>query len=130
MRLLLDTHILIALARREISTADSDIATALYSTENVLFASAASTWEIAIKSRLGKLDPGTPVEDIPGYFETIGLSLLAITHQHAVSILAPDPATKGPFDRLLLAQCSVENLRLVTRDRAIANHPLAWQAAY
>lgn len=130
MRLLLDTHILIALARREIGATDSDIAAALYSPENILFVSAASTWEIALKTRLGKLDPGIPVEDLPGYFETIGLSLLAITHQHTVSILTPDPATKDPFDRLLLAQCSVENLRLVTRDRAIANHPLAWQAAY
>ena len=39
----------------------------------------------------------------------------------------PEPQTRDPFDRLLLGQCQVENLRLVTLDRALAAHPLAWR---
>lgn len=35
--------------------------------------------------------------------------------------------THDPFDRLLLAQCRVEGMRLVTRNRALAAHPLAWR---
>ena len=126
MRLLLDTHILIALARRELSILDAGIAASLTSADNVLFASAASLWEIAIKSRLGKVDAGLALEDLPVYLEEIGLNLLAVNHWHAVRRVDPAPATRDPFDRLLLAQCAVENLRLVTLDRALRAHPLAW----
>jgi len=126
MRLLLDTHILIALARRELSQLDTRMASAVTSQENVLFASAASLWEIAIKTRLGKIDPGLALDDLPDYLEEIGLNLLVINHRHAVWPLDPEPATRDPFDRLLLAQCAVEELRLVTPDRALSSHPLAW----
>jgi PIN domain nuclease of toxin-antitoxin system len=129
MRLLLDTHVLIALARRELSSLGASIAAALAAEENVLFASAASLWEIAIKARLRKIDPGLALDDLPDFFEAIGLNLLAINHRHAVLSLEPEPATRDPFDRLLLAQCAVEELRIVTIDRALRDHPLAWSAA-
>jgi len=126
MRLLLDTHILIALARRELSHLDARMAATVTSQENVLFASAASLWEIAIKTRLGKIDPGLALNDLPDYLEEIGLNLLVINHRHAARSLDPEPATRDPFDRLLLAQCAVEGLRLVTLDRVLSSHPLAW----
>jgi PIN domain nuclease of toxin-antitoxin system len=125
MRLLLDSNILIQLARRQL---DARIGSALDSPDNVSFASAASLWEIAIKTRLGKLDPGLRLEDLPGYYESVGLTLLAVDHRHAVRWVDPEPATHDPFDRLLLAQCAVEDLRLVTLDRALSDHPLAWRA--
>ncbi|MFZ1921019.1 MAG: type II toxin-antitoxin system VapC family toxin [Xanthobacteraceae bacterium] len=126
MRLLLDTHILIVLARHELGRLGGSMASAVTSTENVAFASAASVWEIAIKSRLGKIDAGLPLDELPDYFQAIGLNLLVIDHRHAVRSLDPEPATRDPFDRLLLAQCAVEQLRLVTLDRVLARHPLAW----
>ncbi|HEY5066733.1 MAG TPA: type II toxin-antitoxin system VapC family toxin [Xanthobacteraceae bacterium] len=129
MRLLLDTHVLIALARRELSSLGASIAAALAAEENVLFASAASLWEIAIKARLRKIDPGLALDDLPDFLEAIGLNLLAINHRHAVWSLEPEPATRDPFDRLLLAQCAVEELRIITIDRALRDHPLAWSAA-
>ncbi|MFZ0606800.1 MAG: type II toxin-antitoxin system VapC family toxin [Xanthobacteraceae bacterium] len=126
MRLLLDTHILIVLARHELGRLGGSMASAVTSTENVAFASAASVWEIAIKSRLGKIDAGLPLDELPDYFQAIGLNLLVIDHRHAVRSFDPEPATRDPFDRLLLAQCAVEQLRLVTLDRVLARHPLAW----
>jgi PIN domain nuclease of toxin-antitoxin system len=126
MRLLFDTHILIILARRELGRLSGSMASAVTSTENVAFASAASLWEIAIKARLGKIEPGLPLEELPDYLQEIGLNLLAINHRHAVRSLDPEPATRDPFDRLLLAQCTVEQLRLVTLDRVLSRHPLAW----
>jgi PIN domain nuclease of toxin-antitoxin system len=126
MRLLLDTNILIHVARRQL---DARIGAALDLPDNISFASAASLWEIAIKTRLGKLDPGLGLDDLPGYYESIGLTLLAVDHRHAVRWVDPEPATRDPFDRLLLAQCAVEDLRLVTLDRALARHPLAWRAS-
>jgi PIN domain nuclease of toxin-antitoxin system len=129
MRLLLDTHILIVLARRDLAKLAGSMAVAVASTENIAFASAASLWEIAIKARLGKVDPGLPLDDLPDYFQEIGLNLLVINHRHAVKSLDPEPATRDPFDRLLLAQCAVEQLRLVTIDRILKDHPLAWSGA-
>lgn len=126
---MLDTHVLIALARSELSQINARMAAAVTSPDNVLFASAASLWEIAIKTRLGKIDPGLSLDDLPDYFEAIGLSLLVINHRHAVWSLDPEPATRDPFDRLLLAQCAVEGLSLVTLDRALRGHPMAWSVA-
>jgi PIN domain nuclease of toxin-antitoxin system len=101
----------------------------LSSQENVLFASAASFCEIAIKTRLRKIDPGLALDDLLDYLEEIGLNLLVINHRHAVRSLDPEPATRDPFDRLLLAQCAAEQLRLITRDRVLSSHPLAWSGA-
>ena len=44
-----------------------------------------------------------------------------------LSSVDPDPETKDPFDRMLLAQCAVENLALMTFDGALKGHPLALQ---
>jgi PIN domain nuclease of toxin-antitoxin system len=126
MRLLLDTQILIALARHELPQLAPTVVAAVSAQDNVLFASAASSWEIAIKMRLGKIDPGLGLDDLPAYWEAIGLNLLVINHAHAVQPVYPKPPTRDPFDQLLLAQCVVENLRLVTLDRALRDHPLAY----
>jgi len=126
MRLLFDTNILIVLARGELGKLTGNMASAVTSTENVAFASAASLWEIAIKARLRKIEPGLPLDELPDYLREIGLNLLVIDHRHAVRSVDPEPATRDPFDRLLLAQCAVEQLQLVTLDRVLGSHPLAW----
>ena len=89
------------------------------------FVSVASLWETAIKARLGKLDPGMPLEDMAQSLQKIGLDLLQIDVSHVITAAKPEPDTRDPFDRLLLAQCQVEGLQLVTIDRALADHPLA-----
>ncbi len=90
--------------------------------------SAASLWEIAIKFRAGKLKLTQPPTHFPLFFLLLGYELMAIGHQHALEDLRDMPLTRDPFDRLLLAQCQVEGLSLVTIDRALVNHPLAWRA--
>lgn len=129
MRLLLDTTILIALVRKELLRLGTPIASAAMAPENDCFASAASLWEISIKTRLRKLDPGMELDELPAFYEQSDVNLLPIDHRHAVAAVTPEPKTRDPFDRLLLAQCQVENLRLVTVDRALVGHPLAWRAA-
>ena len=129
MRLLLDTHILLAVVRKSVAGLKGDIAPVLQGTDNELFASAASLWEIAIKSRLGKLDPGMPLADLPGFLLDVEINSLSVEPRHAVAALTVAPATRDPFDRLLLTQCEVEGLRLVTVDRILAVHPLAWSPA-
>src|SRR5258708_15945474 len=97
--------------------------------EAVVHASVASLWEIAIKVRLRKLALGVSPTLLPELMQRIGLQLIAINHHHVLTVVEPEPNTRDPFDRLLLAQCLIENLRLVTIDRALITHPLAWRAA-
>jgi PIN domain nuclease of toxin-antitoxin system len=101
---------------------------ALEALDAQLFVSVASLWEIAIKSRLGKLALRFPVEALESFVEGIGAALLVIDARHVVTAADPEPNTRDPFDRLLVAQAQIEGLRLVTLDRALANHPVAWRA--
>jgi len=126
VRLLLDTHILLALVA-DPATRKGANKEPLTEPNHELFASVVSIWEIAIKYRLGKLKLGVVPAALPGIFQGIGHTLLIIDHRHVVAELDDEPQTRDPFDRLLLAQCQVEGLRLVTEDRALAGHPLAWR---
>ena len=65
---------------------------------------------------------------MPDLLRNIGLSMLAIDARHVLAEVDPEPGTRDPFDRLLLAQCAMENLRLVTLDRALLGHPLVWRS--
>jgi PIN domain nuclease of toxin-antitoxin system len=129
-RLLLDTHILIALGRGELNERYPQVETALEDETFESYFSVASLWEMAIKTRLGKLDPGLPVEMLADLFESYGIETLNINRHHAVVSAKPEPVTRDPFDRILLAQCKVEGMELVTADRSLATHPLAWQALF
>jgi PIN domain nuclease of toxin-antitoxin system len=127
MRLLLDTQIFIGLSRRTLSSAHPDLFRTIMLKDSEAFVSVASIWEIAIKTRLAKLDAGLPPEKIAEYCLGLGLKVLPIQAAHATAELARQPETRDPFDRLLLAQCMVEKLNLVTVDRALVGHPLALQ---
>lgn len=125
--LLLDTHILLNLIGASATPLGDEHGELLSGSEVTRSASVASIWEIAIKYRLRKLALSTPLADLPSVFRGMGISILTIDHRHVLAGLDPEPATRDPFDRLLLAQCQVEGLRLVTVDRALAAHPLAWR---
>jgi PIN domain nuclease of toxin-antitoxin system len=127
MRLLLDSHILLAIQRRDTIICTSSIDQLVRSAENEKTVSVASLWEMAIKHRLGKLALDVPIAELPNAFLSLRFSLLNVDHHHAVEELDVLPPTRDPFDRLLLAQCQVEGMRLVTLDRALARHPLAWR---
>jgi PIN domain nuclease of toxin-antitoxin system len=127
MRLLLDTHIALAVLHRDIVRYGSAIERAINAIEHEKVVSAASLWEVAIKNRLGKLAIQVPLESMASFFQSIGYDLLHIDHRHAVETLRAVPATNDPFDRMLLAQCQLEGLSFVTVDRVLVAHPLAWR---
>ena len=128
MQFLLDTNVLIALVDGRLDALDRSSRDAVTSAAAVNHASVASLWEIAIKMRLGKLALGVSLRLLPELIERIGLVMLVINSEHVLAPVEPEPATRDPFDRLLLGQCQVENMRLVTLDRALGSHPLAWRA--
>lgn len=125
MRFVLDSHILIAIALKRLDAVSPTIGQTITRPDTSLSAGVASLWEITIKTRLGKLDPGMPVEKLSSFFEAVGIEILPITAVHAVPSVEPVPPTRDPFDRMLLAQCLAEDRRLVTLDHALRDHPPA-----
>jgi PIN domain nuclease of toxin-antitoxin system len=125
MRLLLDTHILLAIVEPGTARLPDAVAALISDERNEHHLSATSLWEIAVKCRLGKLHLSPGLAALPELVLGLGLTIVAINERHAVASLEPEPATRDPFDRMLLAQCQVEGLKLVTIDRALASHPLA-----
>lgn len=125
MKLLLDTHVLLALVKAATRSLPSGIRTMLDDPDNQHHVSVASLWEIAIKARLGKLDLPFEVSMLTSMTESMGTILLTIDARHALAAVEPKPSTRDPFDNMLLAQCQVEGLRLLTMDRALIAHPLA-----
>jgi PIN domain nuclease of toxin-antitoxin system len=96
-----------------------------------VFLSAASAWEIAIKSTSGKLRlPEPAVTFVPRRMAEQGVRPLEVSHQHALAVSQLPPHHRDPFDRLLAAQANFENMILVSADRAFSNYPveLLWAA--
>ncbi|WP_211346063.1 type II toxin-antitoxin system VapC family toxin [Paramicrobacterium agarici] len=88
---------------------------------NVVYASATSAWEVATKSRLGKLSGVPKATEMFGELAaTHGFSHLPITHRHALLAGGFDAPHRDPFDRMLAAQSLIEGVPLVSRDRAFA----------
>lgn len=122
MKLLLDTHLLLWAAG--IPDRLSAAALALIgSQENELFFSAASLWEIAIKRGLGRSDFQVDARLLRRGLLDNGYSELAIASEHAVAIDSLPPIHKDPFDRILVAQATVEGIVLLTVDSLVAQYP-------
>lgn len=86
----------------------------------VLLLSAVSSWEIAIKQALGKLRlPEPPERFVPEQMAEDGIDPLPIQHAHALRVAGLPPHHADPFDRLLIAQASLERCTLLTADAQV-----------
>ena len=124
MTFLVDTHALLwwlfddrRLSRRAKAT--------LRDPQNRISVSSASAWEIAIKYRLRRLDSAEPlIADFSGWVSKAGFFELPTTAAHAIRAGTWDVSHGDPFDRMLAAQSSLEDLRLISRDPAFENFGL------
>lgn len=122
MNLLLDTHVLLwwpaddaRLGRRA--------RTVIAAPSNTIWVSAASAWEIAIKTALGRLRlPGPPAEILPAALADNDFRPLPIAVAHALAAGALAPVHGDPFDRMLIAQASTDGLTIITADALIARY--------
>jgi PIN domain nuclease of toxin-antitoxin system len=125
MNVLVDTHVWIW------SLADPDRLSKecrklLSSSRNVVYLSAASAWELAIKAALGKIDLPEPVETyVPTRMARQGITALPVTHAHALRVSTLPPYHRDPFDRLLVAQALVERLPILTADPAFDRYDVS-----
>jgi PIN domain nuclease of toxin-antitoxin system len=120
---LLDTHVLLWLlsAPERISEPVRD---ALADRSNPLLVSAASALEIATKVRLGRLNAAELVTTMGRRLEDIGADALSISLEHALLAGSLSWPHRDPFDRLLVAQATIEDATLVTVDTAITDLPV------
>jgi PIN domain nuclease of toxin-antitoxin system len=123
VNLLLDTHGVIwwALNSRALR---AEARQAISSADRVLV-SAASAWEIAIKTALGRVHLKDPLSTI---VRRSGFEPLPVTFEHAERLSALPAHHADPFDRLLLVQALVEGLTLVSHDRVLQAYavPIIW----
>jgi PIN domain nuclease of toxin-antitoxin system len=93
---------------------------------NDLLLSAASSWEIAIKVRLGRLQlPDSPDRYVPDRMRAIGVEALAVDHAHALAVAELPMLHRDPFDRMLVAQARHLRLTIITADADIARYDVA-----
>ena len=122
LRLLLDTHALLwwlfddpQLTPR-VRKSIADASTRAY-------VSSATGWELATKSRLGKLPYAQEAVDrLPELVRAARMEVLPMTLEHALAAGALPGPLKDPFDRMLIAQAQLEDLTLVTIDKAFRRY--------
>lgn len=122
MRFLLDTHLLlwaVEKPRRLSATARSLIGDPL----NILLFSVASVWEVAIKTSRGHTDFNVPPLLLRETLLDSGYEELPILGKHAVAVDGLPLIHRDPFDRLLIAQATVEGITLLTVDAIVARYP-------
>lgn len=117
---LLDTHVLLwwLTNDRRLSATAIEV---IENRSNVVCVSAASAWEIATKTRLGKLTDVPEAAEKFGELSTEhGFTHLPVTFRHGVLAGSFEAAHRDPFDRMLAAQSTIEALPLISRDHAFA----------
>jgi PIN domain nuclease of toxin-antitoxin system len=124
MRLLLDTHIFMWLRSEEDKVSENALA-ACRNRNNDLLLSLASVWEMQIKINTGKLQLNNSLANIlQAEQKNNGIQLLPITLSHILDLAYLPDHHRDPFDRMLVAQCLVEDLTLVTADPILHQYPV------
>ncbi|BAZ16545.1 hypothetical protein NIES4071_84220 [Calothrix sp. NIES-4071] len=122
MKALLDTHAFLWWVTND-SQLSSTVISILSDRSNEIFFSTASSWEIAIKAQLQKLElPSNPEIYIAEQLEINSFQVLPIELKHTLQTYYLPNHHKDPFDRILVAQSQVENLPLLTLDAKIAQY--------
>jgi PIN domain nuclease of toxin-antitoxin system len=122
MRVLLDTHAFLWWVTDDprLSEPAREV---LADGANTLFLSAASGWEIAIKTALGKLQlPEAPDLWVVAQLAYNGIQPLPVELRHGLHTYHLPLHHRDPFDRILIAQCQLEMLPIVSSDAHVARY--------
>jgi PIN domain nuclease of toxin-antitoxin system len=122
MRALLDTHAFLWWIGNDprLSTRAREI---IADDGNEIVLSAVSAWEIAIKASLGRFAiRGDIAAFVHSNVTASGFEVLPLLIEHALRVASLPDHHRDPFDRALVAQAQVEDLALLTTDRAISRY--------
>lgn len=118
MKYLLDTSIFIWMLQGNKDKIPRRVEQLMEREGTQLILSSVSTWEIAIKYGLGKLElPHHPRRWLPEVVLKMGLQQLPITQTHSLGVTDLPFHHKDPFDRLLVSQAKQENLPIISPDK-------------
>ena len=115
MSLLLDSHVLLWWLEGN-PRLGSRVRDLLADPKRRVYVSAATVWEIGIKQALGKIMVPEALVDV---IEAEGFDELPISARHAQAASLLPNHHRDPFDRMLAAQAMLENMRLVSHDKAL-----------
>lgn len=121
MRVLLDTHAFLW-SIAEPAKLSKRAARVVEDGKNELLLSTASLWEIVLKAQAGKLQLPAGPGFLAEHMARLGVASLPVEAGHVLALLRLPLHHRDPFDRLLVAQCQVENLTILTADDAIRQY--------
>ena len=122
MKLLLDTHLLLWAAGQS-GRLSAEARKLIDDPSNELLFSAASLWEVVIKSGLGRDDFKVDARVLRRGLLDNGYSELPVVSGHVVAIDSLPAIHKDPFDRILVAQATGEGITLLTTDSLVGQYP-------
>lgn len=122
--LLLDTHVLLWVFEGE-ERLSTKVRKALKDPGSRIFVSAASLWELAIKSRLGKLELPRGLDGMIQDLAAAGIHELPVSWGHTLAVNSLPLHHRDPFDRLLVAQAQSEGMTLVSADKAFGRYQVS-----
>ena len=124
MNRLLDTHTFLWL-RNAPEKVSEKVLDAYFEMDNNVFLSMASVWEMQIKSQLGKLELDLPFKTIiQTQCMNNGLQILPIETSHIFALTELPFHHKDPFDRVILIQAKLENLKLASVDSVFHHYDI------
>jgi PIN domain nuclease of toxin-antitoxin system len=122
MKVLLDTHTFLWWIYND-TRLSGRVRDIIGDNSNILYLSAASGWEIAIKAQLGKLQLSSNLDQfIVEQLIMNGIDTLPITLRHGLHVATLPQHHRDPFDRMLVAQSQLEGLPIVTADAQIVRY--------
>lgn len=121
MQLLIDTHILIWFLEGNnlLSTERQKL---LSTSQNEVFVSIASLWELAIKISIGKITLSKPLADVIKQIAVENIEILPILPEHSLQVSTLSFHHRDPFDRIIIAQAQIENLTILSDDTEFVNY--------
>ncbi len=124
MKFLLDTHTLLWIAEHN-DRLSKNAAELFLNPKNEILLSVASIWEMTIKISIGKLELGMPLTTfVRRHVSGNGIKLLDIRPEHLFRIEELPLHHRDPFDRLLVAQCALDDLTIISIDSSFDRYDI------
>ncbi len=123
MDYLLDTHTFVWFSADapELSPPAKDI---IEGSDQKIFVSMASFWELGIKQKLGKLKIERSLDALFDAATAYDFVVLPINRNQVTRVTELPLFHRDPFDRMIISQAMAEGLTIITRDREFARYPV------